>query len=97
MHQSWVGNGLLYLWQQRFGIAHEEIADVLAVPELVLQEPYRTPRSMTVELYDHRLKETRLYITANRPKAPSRPMVAVSIAAPFSRTVNRERTEPCGK
>ncbi len=45
----------------------------------------------------HRLKETRLYIAAKRPNAPSRPILAVSIAAPFSRTVSNERTEPCGK
>jgi hypothetical protein len=43
------------------------------------------------------LKEVRLYMAAKRPNAPSFPMFAVSIAAPFAKTVNRERTAPFGK
>jgi hypothetical protein len=42
----------------------------------------------------HRLKETRLYMAENKPNAPSRPMFAVSSAAPFSSTVRSESTEP---
>jgi hypothetical protein len=37
----------------------------------------------------HRLKETRLYIAANRPKAPSRPIFAVSTALATSLTPRR--------
>ena len=36
-------------------------------------------------------------MAAKRPNAPSRPMFAVSIAEPFSKTVSSERTAPCGK
>ena len=34
-------------------------------------------------------------MAAKRPNAPSRPMFAVSIAEPFSKTVSSERTAPC--
>jgi hypothetical protein len=34
---------------------------------------------------------------ASRPKAPSRPMFAVSIVEPFSSTVKSESTAPSGK
>jgi hypothetical protein len=36
-------------------------------------------------------------MAAKRPNAPSRPIFAVSIAEPFSRTVSNERTLPSGK
>lgn len=49
------------------------------------------------ELHNASMNETRLYVAAKRPNAPSRPILAVSIAAPFSRTVNSDRTEPRGK
>jgi hypothetical protein len=85
------------LRKQGLRSTYEQIAHVLAVLEFILEQLDRTAHRIAFELHNASMNETRLYVAAKRPNAPSRPILAVSIAAPFSRTVNSDRTEPRGK
>jgi hypothetical protein len=89
-------DGLLNLRQQRFRVTDKKVADVFTVLEFRLQQFDRTADHAAFELHQASV-EARLYMAANRPNAPSRPMFAVSIAEPFSSTVKSDRTEPSGK
>jgi len=88
---------LLNLSQQRLGIADKKIANVRAALEFQSQHFDRDTKQAARSCTRHRLKDVLLYMAAKRPNAPSRPMFAVSIAIPFFRTVNNERTAPSGK
>ncbi|MGS0740162.1 hypothetical protein ACVBEG_27480 [Pseudomonas sp. GG8] len=88
--------GLLNLGQLRLRITDQEIAHVVTPLELRSQNFDGNAHHATLQLHEA-LIEVRLYIAARMPNAPSFPMFAVSIAAPFAKTVNSERTAPFGK
>jgi hypothetical protein len=88
---------LLNLSQQRLGIADEEVANVLASLEFRSQNLTRGAKRTALQLHESAIEGGAAYMDAKRPNAPSRPMFAVSIAAPFSGAVNNERTAPSGK
>jgi hypothetical protein len=67
---------------------------IISVLELRLQQLGRTAAHAAIELHQASVEGDPALHGRNRPNAPSRPMFAVSMAEPFSNTVNSGRTEP---
>jgi len=91
------GDGLLDLGPQRLRIADEQIAHVLAVLEFGLQQFDRATNHVALQLHNASIEGHPAVHGREQTERPFAPDIGGLNGEPFYKTVNSERTEPCGK